>query len=99
MTELQQGGNTPVADKRLSVGFSWAIPSGRAVEADASAYLLTASGKVRGDADMVFYNQPDGAGGAVRFGDRTGARVGRTDGPNIIMPSQDRTEQGQWQHA
>nr|WP_284699271.1 TerD family protein [Coxiella burnetii] len=78
MTELQQGGNTPVTGSRMSVGFSWAIPSGRDVEADASAYLLTAGGKVRGDADMVFYNQPDGAAGAVRFGDRTGPRGGFT---------------------
>lgn len=78
MTELQQGGNTPVTGRQMSVGFSWAIPSGRDVEADASAYLLTASGKVRGDADMVFYNQPDGAAGAVRFGDRTGPRGGFT---------------------
>ena len=76
MTDLQQGGNAPLPDPRVSVGFSWAIPSGREVDADASAYLLTAAGKVRGDTDMVFYNQPDGAGGAVRFGTGVGAQGG-----------------------
>ncbi len=76
MTDLQQGGNAPLADTRVSVPFSWTIPSGREVDADASAYLLTATGKVRGDADMVFYNQPDGAGGAVRFAEAVGKRGG-----------------------
>lgn len=76
MTDLQQGGNAPLADTRVLVPFSWTVPSGRDVDADASAYLLTASGKVRGDADMVFYNQPDGAGGAVRFAESVGSRGG-----------------------
>jgi len=64
--ELQQGGNTPVPGDALSVGFNWPAP-GRDVDADASAYLLTAAGKVRSDADMIFYNQPEGGGGAIRF--------------------------------
>jgi tellurite resistance protein TerA len=76
MTDLQQGGNAPLADTRVSVPFSWTVPSGRDVDADASAYLLTAAGKVRGDTDMVFYNQPDGAGGAVRFAESVGTRGG-----------------------
>lgn len=76
MTELQQGGNAALADTRVSVAFTWTISSGRDVEADASAYLLTAVGKVRGDADMVFYNQPDAGGGSVRFGKSVGAKGG-----------------------
>lgn len=76
MTILQQGGNAPVSGTRVSIGFSWTVSSGQSVDADASAYLLTASGKVRSDADMIFYNQPEGAGGAVRFGAAIGARGG-----------------------
>ncbi len=76
MTILQQGGNAPVSGTRVSVGFSWTVSSGQSVDADASAYLLTASGKVRSDADMIFYNQPEGAGGVVRFGAAIGARGG-----------------------
>lgn len=76
MTDLQQGGNAPVPDGPLTLGFAWTPPAGRDVDADASAYLLTATGKVRSDADMVFYNQPDGGGGAVRFVATAGARGG-----------------------
>lgn len=67
MTDLQQGGNAPVPGERLAIAFAWDTPAGHAVDADASAYLLTAAGKVRDDADMVFYNQPQGGDGAVRF--------------------------------
>ena len=68
MTDLQQGGNAPVPADRLTVSFNWTVSGGRDVEADPSSYLLTAAGNVRGDHDMIFYNQPEGAGGAVRFG-------------------------------
>jgi len=66
MTDLQQGGNAPVPADLLSVTFAWS-PAARDIAADASAYLLTASGKVRSDADMVFYNQPEGGSGGVRL--------------------------------
>lgn len=72
MTDMQQGGNAAVPDQQVAIAFSWEVPSGRDVDADTSAYLLTTAGKVRGDADMVFYNQPEGASGAVRFGAGTG---------------------------
>ena len=65
MTDLQQGGNAPVPAETLTVGFAWTAASG--VDADASAYLLTAAGRVRGDTDMVFYNQPEGGSGGLRF--------------------------------
>lgn len=63
MTDLQQGGNAPVPGDALAIAVGWT--SG--VQADVSAYLLTAAGTVRGDADMVFYNQPEGGGGGIRF--------------------------------
>ncbi|KQM63386.1 universal stress protein [Sphingomonas sp. Leaf17] len=74
MTDLQQGGNAPVTGDRVRVAFAWDVGAG--VDADASAYLLTATGKVRDDADMVFYNQPSGAGGSVRFDAGAGPRGG-----------------------
>ncbi|KTF68999.1 TerD family protein [Sphingomonas sp. HT-1] len=67
MTDLQQGGNAPTPGDALTIGFAWKVAPGRDVDADASAYLLTASGKVRDDADMVFYNQPEGGAGGIRF--------------------------------
>jgi tellurite resistance protein TerA len=63
--ELTQGANAPITGDSASVRIAWTAPTG--VEADVSAYLLTASGKVRGDQDMVFYNQPAGDSGAVRL--------------------------------
>ena len=74
MIELQQGGNAAVDGTSASIRFEWSVPQGRDVEADASAYLLTSTGRVRGDADMVFYNQPAGADGAVSFIADDGAR-------------------------
>ena len=65
MQELQQGGNAAVGASRVTVAFAWDLPAGMSV--DPSAYLLGATGKVRDDRDMVFYNQPAGGGGAVRF--------------------------------
>ncbi|AOH86066.1 universal stress protein [Sphingomonas panacis] len=65
MTDLQQGGNAPVPGDALTVTFAWTAAGG--VDADASAYLLTGAGKVRGDTDMVFYNQPEGGNGGIRF--------------------------------
>lgn len=76
MTDLQQGGNAVVPGQVLTIAFAWTPPAGRDVDADVSAYLLGASGKVRGDADMVFYNQPSGGDGAVRFEGSAGTRGG-----------------------
>lgn len=67
MQNMQQGGNAPISVSCPMVRFRWSGAEGRGVEADVSAYLLTASGKVRDDGDMIFYNQPVGAGGAIRF--------------------------------
>ncbi|MFK3889769.1 TerD family protein [Sphingomonas sp. NPDC079357] len=74
--DLQQGGNAPVPADTLTITFDWA-EAGCDVNADVSAYLLTSAGKVRGDVDMVFYNQPEGEDGAVRFvaGGRGGFEV------------------------
>jgi tellurite resistance protein TerA len=66
VTALSQGANGPVEGASVTVAVEWAAPS-TAFDVDASAYLLTEAGRVRSDADMVFYNQPDGAGGAIRM--------------------------------
>ena len=55
-TVLTPGGNLPLAGTRLSV----AVAAPRAI--DVSALLVTASGKVRSDADLVFFNAPNGPG-------------------------------------
>ncbi|MFC8067962.1 TerD family protein [Streptomyces sp. NPDC057293] len=61
---MSKGSNTPVPTTALRVELGWR--SGPSVpDADASALLLV-GGKVRSDADFVFYNQPAHSSGAVR---------------------------------
>ncbi|CAL9317235.1 TerD family protein [Streptomyces sp. SudanB66_2053] len=61
---MSKGSNTPVPATELRVDVGWRSGPG-VPDADASALLL-AGGKVRSDADFVFYNQPSHASGAVR---------------------------------
>jgi tellurite resistance protein TerA len=62
---MQKGTNVPVPVTKVRVELGWQKRPG-APDADASALLLTASGKVRSDEDFVFYNQPAHRSGAVR---------------------------------
>lgn len=66
MTELTKGANAPVNASQPVVRVRF-TPSGAVPEIDVSAFLLQGTGKVSGDADMVFYGQPDGPGHAVRL--------------------------------
>ena len=88
---LQRGANVALrgergAVARIQVALSWQ-PRGD-LEIDASAFLLTASNKVRDDHDMVFYNNARSQEGAVQLlegaaagGD--GARVFQLDLANL----------------
>jgi tellurite resistance protein TerA len=72
---MAKGSNAPVPTTALCVELGWRSGPG-VPDADASALLLV-GGKVRSDADFVFYNQPEHSSGAVRHeGKRTdGGRV------------------------
>ncbi|MFF3326844.1 TerD family protein [Streptomyces sp. NPDC002889] len=74
---MLKGANTPVPAQRVRVEWGWRAGPG-APDVDASALLL-ASGKVRSDADFVFYNQPDHASGAVRHEGKQTAAGAVTD--------------------
>ena len=65
MTHMSKGSNVTVASAALRVELHWTPGPGVPV-VDASALLVTGTGKVRSDADFVFYNQPRHASGAVR---------------------------------
>ncbi len=71
MPDLQQGGNAPVSGSSATVTLDWQAPAG--MEIDGSAYLLTEAGKVRGDQDMIFFNQTSGGDGAINFAKTGGA--------------------------
>ncbi|WP_069735243.1 TerD family protein [Streptomyces sp. EN27] len=74
---MQKGANVPVPAGAVRVELGWHAAPG-APDVDASALLLVA-GKVRGDADFVFYNQPAHASGAVRHEGKRTAPDGVTD--------------------
>ncbi len=59
MQTLAKGANAPLPPGPVAVRVSAAAP------VDISALLVTSAGKVRGDADFVFYNQPTAPG--VRY--------------------------------
>ncbi|WP_328872504.1 VWA domain-containing protein [Streptomyces sp. NBC_00287] len=64
MTALSKGANLPVDSPAVRVELSWSEGPG-VPDVDASALLLTAAGRVRDDADFIFYNQPHHASKAV----------------------------------
>ncbi|MFH8394188.1 VWA domain-containing protein [Streptomyces sp. NPDC018036] len=64
-TSMSKGANLPVAARQVRVVLGWSGGPG-APDADASALLLRADGRVRDDGDFVFYNQPRHVSGAVR---------------------------------
>ncbi|MEV0926113.1 TerD family protein [Streptomyces spongiicola] len=76
---MPKGANVPVPAPRVRVELGWS--SGKGVpDVDASALLLASgSGRVRSDADFVFYNQPAHASGAVRHEGKHAADGATTD--------------------
>ena len=82
---LQKGGNVNLSKEApglssLKLGLGWDVRAtdGAAFDLDGVAFLLNQSGKVRSDADFIFYNNAKSADGSVTHsGDnRTGAGEG-----------------------
>lgn len=65
MTDLAMGANTALASPSGDVVVSH--QNDAAIDVNVTAFLVGADGKVRSDADMVFYNQPEGEGGSARY--------------------------------
>lgn len=76
---LSKGGNVSLTKSapgltNILVGLGWdaRATDGAGFDLDASGFLLTAAGKVRSDADFIFFNQPASADGSVKhLGDNT----------------------------
>jgi stress response protein SCP2/uncharacterized protein involved in tellurium resistance len=59
--QLSKGGNAPLATAAVRLGLTFDhTPEG--ADIDVSAYMLRADGRVRGDDDMVFFNQRSAPG-------------------------------------
>jgi tellurium resistance protein TerD len=93
---LSKGGNVSLSKEapglnKISVGLGWDVRAtdGAAFDLDASAFLLNESGKVRSNADFIFYNQLKSVEGSVEHtGDnRTGEGDGDDESLNITLNS------------
>ena len=87
---LQKGGNVSLSKEapgltKMLIGLGWDVRAtdGADFDLDGSAFLLNASGKVRSDADFIFYNQPKSDNGAVAHqGDN---RTGEGEGDDEVI--------------
>lgn len=76
---LQKGGNVSLSKEapglqgvRVGLGWDTRVTDGSGFDLDASVFILDVGGKVRSDADLIFYNNQNGAAGAVtHMGDNT----------------------------
>lgn len=91
---LQKGGNISLSKtdptlKNVLVGLGWAARStdGADFDLDASLFMVAANGRVRSDADFIFYNQLRSSCGSVEHtGDnRTGAGEGDDEALKIRL--------------
>jgi tellurium resistance protein TerD len=87
---LSKGGNVSLTKSapgltNILIGLGWdaRATDGAAFDLDASAFLLKEDGKVRSDADFIFFNQPASADGSVKhLGDNT---TGAGDGDDEVV--------------
>lgn len=87
---LSKGGNVSLSKTapgltNILIGLGWDARStdGAGFDLDASAFLLTSEGKVRSDADFIFFNQKESADGSVKhLGDNT---TGAGDGDDEVV--------------
>ncbi|CUI07513.1 TerD family protein [Massilia antarctica] len=93
---LQKGGNVNLSKEapgltKMIVGLGWdtRATDGSAFDLDGAVFLLNASGKVRSDADFIFYNNLKSADGSITHsGDNTtGAGDGDDESVTIDLAS------------
>ncbi|MFE6764466.1 TerD family protein [Streptomyces sp. NPDC057689] len=83
MREMTKGANVGLADLSGDAGsviasLSWSSTAGDG-DADVSVLLLDGTGKVRGDADFFYYNNPSAADGSVQLLGKTPTDGGSED--------------------
>ncbi len=90
MSELVPGGNVPLPGGAVTVRVTGPF--------DVSALITDDSGKVRGDGDFVFYNQPAAPGARLRGDtltvDPPGLRAGATRVTVVVSPADPATPPG-----
>lgn len=89
---LQKGGNVSLSKEaptltKLMIGLGWdpRATDGAAFDLDGSAFILNADGKVRSDADFIFYNNKKSTDGSVEhLGDNTSG-AGEGDDEQLVI--------------
>jgi stress response protein SCP2 len=65
--QLQSGQNIPLHTSNMDLRLDYPASSGFRSEPEICIFMLNAEGKVTGDADFIFYNNPSATGGGVRL--------------------------------
>lgn len=71
--ELQSGQNIALNQPLLRITLSYPGTAAFRSEIDASAFMLSAQNKVRGDADFIFFNQPSAPNGSLSLTSSAGS--------------------------
>lgn len=89
---LQKGGNVNLSKeapllKKMVIGLGWdpRATDGAAFDLDGSAFMLKADGKVRSDADFIFYNNLKSTDGSVTHGGDNTSGTGEGDDEKIMV--------------
>jgi tellurium resistance protein TerD len=89
---LAKGGNVSLSKEapglrtvRVGLGWDQRVTDGSAFDLDASCFILGASGQVRSDGDFIFYNNVEGAGGAVAHQGDNLTGVGEGDDEVVLV--------------
>jgi len=98
---LQKGGNVSLSKEapglnQVKIGLGWdvRVTDGQPHDLDASVFLVAANGKVRSDADFIFYNQMCFPRGSATYNPpegTSGARLQSRKPDNVIAHTGDNT--------
>ncbi|HEY5880168.1 MAG TPA: TerD family protein, partial [Nakamurella sp.] len=84
MPSMVKGSNLPVPASAVRCVLRWSAGPG-VPDVDASALLLDEHGKVRGDHDLIFYNQPGHPSGAVNHDGKQSSGNGFADALSVDL--------------
>ncbi|MDQ1814711.1 TerD family protein [Massilia sp. CCM 9210] len=89
---LQKGGNVNLSKEapgltKVVIGLGWdpRATDGSAFDLDGSAFMLKADGKVRADADFIFYNNLKSSDGSVVHGGDNTSGAGEGDDEKVMV--------------
>ncbi|CUI06793.1 TerD family protein [Massilia sp. P8910] len=89
---LQKGGNVNLSKEapgltKVVIGLGWdpRATDGSAFDLDGSAFMLKADGKVRADADFIFYNNLKSSDGSVVHGGDNTSGAGEGDDEKLTV--------------